>query len=65
VKSTSQIALHKKSRGFVQIGFQTAFVGELLDISAFDQPGANGKKFTNGLKTAERATNVSARVQKA
>lgn len=30
--------------------FQTAFVGELLDINAFNQEGVElGKKFTNGL----------------
>ena len=30
--------------------FQTAFMGELLDINAFDQEGVElGKKFTYGL----------------
>jgi glucose-6-phosphate isomerase len=37
--------------GFLQMmEFQTAFLGELLDINAFDQPGVElGKKFTYGL----------------
>jgi glucose-6-phosphate isomerase len=37
--------------GFLQMmEFQTAFMGELLDINAFDQPGVElGKNFTYGL----------------
>ena len=35
---------------FQLLEFQTAFVGEMLGIDAFDQPGVEaGKKFTFGL----------------
>jgi len=40
---------------FQLLEFQTAFVGEMLGIDAFDQPGVEaGKKFTFGLMGRRR-----------
>jgi len=42
--------------------FQTAFMGELLDINAFDQEGVElGKRFTYGLMAVQASRNTAAR----